>query len=169
MPETPRRIAQRQTQLTSFASRPLSKRQKEEADNHLIEMFTRSFHGFILVNEEPFKNVVHSLNPSYQFPSRTWISRTALPFKYEQCTVKVREMVKEAKAVCITTDCWTSRNINSFCAVTAHYLDENFNLISVLLNCSDMDISHTANNLSNELKAIVSSFQVDQYQTMLQI
>lgn len=105
LPIAPKRVSQRQTQLTSFAQRPLNKRQKEEADKYLIEMFTRSFHAFSLLDEEPFKNLLHSPSPTYEIPSRAWVSRTALPMAYEQCKARVTEMVKEAKAVCITTDC----------------------------------------------------------------
>lgn len=162
LPIAPKRVSQRQTQLTSFAQRPLNKRQKEEADKYLIEMFTRSFHAFSLLDEEPFKNLLHSLSPTYEIPSRAWVSRTALPMAYEQCKARVTEMVKEAKAVCITTDCWTSRNINSYCAVTAHFIDDSYRLVSVLLDCSNMDISHTANNLATELHTIVTSFQLNQ-------
>lgn len=85
LPIAPKRVSQRQTQLTSFAQRPLNKRQKEEADKYLIEMFTRSFHAFSLLDEEPFKNLLHSLSPTYEIPSRAWVSRTALPMAYEQC------------------------------------------------------------------------------------
>ncbi|KAF0692106.1 zinc finger BED domain-containing protein 4-like [Aphis craccivora] len=44
-------------------------------------------------------------------------------------------VVNEAESVCMTTDCWTSRNNESFMAITIHFIDSKFKLRLVLLGC----------------------------------
>lgn len=63
----------------------------------------------------------------------------------------MKELVlKEAAHICLTTDCWTSRN-NESC-ITIHFVDSNFSLKSVHISCSAFHESHTSSNLSREIK-----------------
>jgi len=75
---------------------------------------------------------------------------------------EMKELVlKEAEHICLTTDCWTSRNKESFMAITIHFIDSNFSLKSVLISCSAFNESHTSNNLSAEIKKTVDEWQLD--------
>ncbi|XP_060880997.1 uncharacterized protein LOC132952656 [Metopolophium dirhodum] len=54
--------------------------------------------------------------------------------------------------ISLTTDCWSSRSIESYYTVTAHGIDSNWNLISlVLCTSSVMTERHTGENLKNKL------------------
>lgn len=58
---------------------------------------------------------------------------------YKMVVLKVKNTLKSVSAVCLTTDGWTSRNNQSFVAVTAHFVDPDniTELSSVLLGCSN--------------------------------
>jgi hypothetical protein len=71
-----------------------------------------------------------------------------IPTLYERCLNTVQEKMDSVKSVCITTDCWTSRNVDSYLAVTAHHITEDFSLTSVLIGCSLITGSHTSENLA---------------------
>ena len=51
-------------------------------------------------------------------------------------------------------------NNDSYIAVTSHFVDENFKIKSVLLECSILAGSHTSYNLAQELQRIVTAFNL---------
>ncbi|RXG54436.1 Zinc finger BED domain-containing protein 4 [Armadillidium vulgare] len=65
-----------------------------------------------------------------------------------------------AKAICITCDCWTSINNNSFYAVTVHYFDGETKLNSNLLECSDFSVNHSAINIADWLDAKLNKWNI---------
>lgn len=75
---------------------------------------------------------------------------------------EMRELVlKEAEHVCLTTDCWTSRNNESFMAITIHFVDSNFLLKSVLISCSAFNEKHTGINLSEQIKKTIDEWHLE--------
>ena len=98
---------------------------KKELDELLIEMIIYDLQPFQIVENKGFKTFVKALNPGYVLPNRHTISKTLIPALHEQCLNKVKNMMETVK-VCITTDCWTSINNESFLAITAHFLTDNF-------------------------------------------
>ncbi|XP_050059751.1 zinc finger BED domain-containing protein 4-like [Aphis gossypii] len=117
---------------------------------------------FSMVEDKGFKDFVRMLNPAYSLPSRQSLSKTALPFAYEKCLNDMKSQIKEnAVSVCLTTDCWTSINNQSFIAITAHYLDPDFKFISVLLECVPFEESHTSKNLSNKIQSVITDWELD--------
>ncbi|XP_072392331.1 zinc finger BED domain-containing protein 4-like [Diabrotica undecimpunctata] len=83
-----------------------------------------------------------------------------IPFVYEKCCARMKEIILIGQQFCITTDCWTSVNTISYIGVTAHFLDSNFKFYSVLLECSAIDVAHTSGNLSKELQRIVEAWGI---------
>jgi hypothetical protein len=61
-------------------------------------------------------------------------------------------------SVCLSIDCWTSRNAESYLAVTAHFITQEFKLMLNLLECASMDLQHTSVNLAAEVKRIKDKF-----------
>ncbi|GBN05902.1 hypothetical protein AVEN_129983-1 [Araneus ventricosus] len=103
-----------------------------------------------MVNERGFRVFVSALNPSYRLPNRDTIVNTLLPAIYEQVSHDVRQACCAIKKACLTTDCWTSANNDSFMSVTAHYLDDEFKMNSLLLDVSILFVPHTSANLVSE-------------------
>lgn len=58
----------------------------------------------------------------------------------------------------VATDLWTSVNMESFIAVTGHFIDKDFQLVSILLECSLMRGQHTSENLAENLNRIVTDW-----------
>ncbi|MBW0590571.1 hypothetical protein O181_130286, partial [Austropuccinia psidii MF-1] len=58
-----------------------------------------------------------------------------------------------------TTDAWTSPNITAYLAVTAHYIDTDFKLISIIIGLTEIEGSHLVNNrMAQEIEAICPRF-----------
>jgi len=94
------------------------------------------------------------LNPGYELPNRYTISKIHIPAMYEKCLGEMKELVSTVESACLTTDCWTSRNNDSFMAITIHFLDSEFVFKSILLECHSFNLNHTGFNLSQEIKEI---------------
>lgn len=146
--------------MSVYLPKRLTQKGKQFIDDKLIRLFTDSYQPFNIVEETAFREFVAALNPTYQLPSRYMISKTIIPALYEKCSNDTKEILKDAKKVCITTDCWTSINMESFMAVTIHFLTDNFIPVSLLLEAASLPVQHTAINLSKELKRVLTHWNV---------
>lgn len=89
-------------------------------------LFTQDFQPFSIIEDRVFKAFATALNSEYKLPCRKTISNSFLPVALETEKDHVTKVLSRAEAVTLTTDCWTSRNTESFIGVTAHFIDEDF-------------------------------------------
>lgn len=131
-----------------------------QIDIALAKMFATDFQPFSIVEDRGFRNYSSSLNPMYTIPSRKVISKSLIPQLYESTRASVQERVKKATAVCLTTDCWTSRMTTNYMSVTCHFI-EDFSMSSCLLDCFEFSDRHTSENLAEELLRVAKEWHVD--------
>lgn len=155
----PKRL--RQEALTTFLPKKISAATKKKLDGQLLKLFTLDFQPFSIVEDTGFKDFVTALNPSYELPSRKTISKALIPTNYQRCLINSKEAAKTIKSTCLTTDCWTGRNTQSFMAVTAHYITDELELTSILLECCNFPQSHTSKNLASELRRISIDWEIE--------
>lgn len=153
-------ITERQSSMGSFVTKKLGFGQKRKLDKLLLKLFTKDYQPFSVVEDSGFKAFVTELNPSYKLPDRKTISGSLIPAAYEECMHNVLTRMATVKSVCLTTDCWSSAAQDSFIAVTAHFIDDEFKFESVLLECSLIEGSHTSVALASEIKRITDRFEV---------
>ncbi|XP_044766203.1 E3 SUMO-protein ligase ZBED1-like [Coccinella septempunctata] len=142
-----------QTTIDGFArsTRPLPIGKSKQLDEPIVKFIVKGFHPFSIVEELEFKNMHKMIQPSYTLPTRKTISSSLIPRIHQTTKEKVQEVIREADAICLTTDGWTSLNNVSYIALTAHFITKETQLKSVLLGCTDFHERHTAENLSNFL------------------
>lgn len=156
------RVSTKQVRMQCNVLPNISAEHKDDIDKKLLYLFTKDLQAFSVLSDEGFKDFVQALNPLYELPSRYIISKTLIPAMYEECLNNTKAIIQKAKTFCITTDAWTSRNTTSFIGVTAHFVDNEFNLKSVLLDCCVApEVRHTASNLASTLKYIMNSWQIN--------
>ncbi|XP_065810939.1 zinc finger BED domain-containing protein 4-like [Labrus bergylta] len=114
---------------------------------------------FSIVEDKGFWQYTKELNPNYVLPSRKTLSNSIIPELYRRTHEKVQERVDKAEAVCLTTDCWTSRTTTSFMSVTCHFISD-FQNVSVLLDCLEMSDRHTADNLAEQLLRVAREWNI---------
>ena len=101
------------------------------------------------------------LNPSYKIPNRHTISKTLISAAYEKCVNEVKETISnELVTACLTTDCWTSRDNKSYIAITVHFIDNNFNLKSILLSCHSFIENYTSENLAEQINKTLNAWNL---------
>lgn len=140
----------RQTTIAEFNKRPTSLARQKRLNNSLIEMIVGDLQPFSIVEDTGFRNFTAALDPTYQMPSRTTLSRSLLPQIFETCVEKVQKLLNSSEHITLTTDTWTSVATEGYMAVTAHFLIE-WEMKSCLLNCFKISGRHTAENLRNLL------------------
>ncbi|CAH1383344.1 unnamed protein product [Tenebrio molitor] len=124
--------------------------------NQLSLLFILDFQPFRVVEDTGFQQFVSALNPAYALPSRHTKSKTITAAMYEECLHKMKEIVETGRKFCVTTDCWTSINttilhsLSCYIGVTAHFLNDNFEIHSIFLECWAMHVSHTSENMAAE-------------------
>jgi hypothetical protein len=107
----------------------------------------RALAHMIVVDELPFSFVENSgfrhyqrINqPLFDVPCRSTITQECLTM-YQEEKNKLRETLqKNIGRVSLTTDGWTSIKKKSYMALTAHFIDNEWNLVKKVLNFRELD------------------------------
>ncbi|KZS20622.1 Uncharacterized protein APZ42_012636 [Daphnia magna] len=106
-----------------------------------------------------FEYMVHYLDPQVTLPSRTTIATTLIPREFESAKAALFLQLKSVTYVSLTTDCWSSRRMESLMTVTLHFIVNGQFESRVLVTCP-MIGSHKANNLSSKLETIGSEWGI---------
>uniref|UniRef100_A0A3B5QTD9 HAT C-terminal dimerisation domain-containing protein n=1 Tax=Xiphophorus maculatus TaxID=8083 RepID=A0A3B5QTD9_XIPMA len=92
-------------------------------------MIVKDIQPFTIVDDVGFRTFVSKLDPKYVLPTR-------------------QRYIEKVVAVSLTSDMWTSINMDAYLAVTCHFVEENEKLSSVLLGVQAFPQSHTAENIA---------------------
>ncbi|XP_047117392.1 zinc finger BED domain-containing protein 4-like [Schistocerca piceifrons] len=150
----------KQTKITGFASRPVPSSKRAKIDEHILRLVAKEYLPFNVVESVEFRKMTYLLNENYVPPSRKTLSHSLLSQVFDSTLVRVRSAVQAASYICITTDGWTSVKNENYIAVSAHFIDENCNLKSYLLSSFKFHDKHTAENISNELQNVTSTWGI---------
>ncbi|KAJ8346731.1 hypothetical protein SKAU_G00281320 [Synaphobranchus kaupii] len=121
---------------------------------------TKSIAGFIckdlrpysVVENEGFRRMLTTLEPRYEVPSRRYFTDKAIPALYAETRAKVEDALQSAERVALTCDGWTSRATESYVTITAHFIDNNWELQSYVLQTRVMHESHTGAHMAEVLE-----------------
>lgn len=108
-----------------------------------------------MVTGKGFRELITYLEPEYRLPSATHFIHL-IEQRYEAVKEKMRGILQcRADFVAITADIWTSVATDSYLTVTAHYLNEEWEMKSAISGTLPLLESHTANNLAIWIKEMV--------------
>ena len=85
--------------------------QQNRLDEELAKMIANDFQPFSIVEDKGFRSFIQALNPTYVPPSRKTLFQQIIPRLYDRERASLQERVKEATAVCLTTDYWTHHHL----------------------------------------------------------
>uniref|UniRef100_A0A182PWX0 BED-type domain-containing protein n=1 Tax=Anopheles epiroticus TaxID=199890 RepID=A0A182PWX0_9DIPT len=141
--------------------RPPSAEMKRDLDETLLIMICKEYYPFSMVEDKHFQTFVKKLHPTYELPSRKTLTNALLPTINEKTMLEVKNKLNQAKAIALTVDGWSNLNQVSFVAVTAHFVNLNFEMCSFLLECSEFTTTHTAHNISIFIKNVMVKFDIE--------
>ncbi|XP_034023456.1 zinc finger BED domain-containing protein 1-like [Thalassophryne amazonica] len=124
---------------------------------------------YSVVENAGFKHLISVLEPRYSIPSRSHLTTKLLPSMYEDAKENVLTGLSTAELVAITTDDWTSRATESYIIVTAHYVNNDWEIESPVLQTRPIYESHTSDNLAEVLKEAVLEWKLDKQNTTIPV
>ena len=110
------------------------------------------------------RQLVHFLSPTTLSISTTTVSRELLrQFSYHrgQLIVELNSHIKGGGRVSITTDAWSARNYTQFAAVTGHWINDEWQQRSALLDVIHLkEPIHSGEYLAEELQAVTNGMGI---------
>ncbi|KAH0670555.1 hypothetical protein KY290_025971 [Solanum tuberosum] len=105
-----------------------------------MDEIKRAITEFIIIDEQPFravegegfKKLMAKAFPNFEVPSRVTVARHCLRI-YQEEKEKLKELIKNQR-ICLTSDTWTSIQNYTYMVVTAHWIDDQWNLQKRILN-----------------------------------
>lgn len=113
---------------------------------------------FSIIENIGFKNLVSILEPKFEMPSRAHIAQNVMPTLYTKVKKRILTDSNKADFIAVTTDGWTSKAAQGYITITAHYIDDNFEIQNHTLQTRQLNSSHTAENLAEVLTNAVEEW-----------
>ena len=104
--------------------------------------------------------MIHACDDRVVIPNKAAFSERIIPSWYNLEVSKLMEELKATKHVALTADCWTSRITIPYLTITAHFIDETYNLKSKVLLNKVLDSQHTGENISVALNSALEPWQI---------
>uniref|UniRef100_A0A8C4SKE9 BED-type domain-containing protein n=1 Tax=Erpetoichthys calabaricus TaxID=27687 RepID=A0A8C4SKE9_ERPCA len=102
---------------------------------------------YSVVENEGFRYMLKTVEPRYAIPSRQLFAEKAIPLLYEETKKK-------------PCDAWTSRAVQSYVTFTAHYITDNWELESRVLQTTAINESHTAAHIKENIQSVAQEWQL---------
>lgn len=122
---------------------------------------------YSVVMNAGFRQLVKTLEPRYKIPSRQTVADTVVPALYREAKAQVMNSMREACRVAVTCDSWTSVATESYLTVTAHYLNDDWDIVSHVLQTRAVFESHTGFHLAELLSDVVKEWQLTEKAVVL--
>lgn len=75
-----------------------------------------------IVEQVGFKNLLKTMYPRYELPSRSYFSREALPQMYTGLRQALADPFANVSHFALTSDMWSSSTCEPYMSVTVHYI-----------------------------------------------
>lgn len=99
-----------------------------------------------------FINLIKTLDPRYELPSRKYFSEVALPQLYNNTREKVSRELEELSFYSATADMWSSRTMQPYMSLTVHFINNAWDLRSISLQMSYFPDDHTGELVAKGLR-----------------
>ncbi|KAI4801155.1 hypothetical protein KUCAC02_000081, partial [Chaenocephalus aceratus] len=107
---------------------------------------------YSVVENIGFRRMVNAMEPRYPVPTRQHLTKVCVHRLYAQTKAHVKASLGKAERVALTCDGWTSRTTEAYVTITAHSINEEWELVTYVLQTRDMPESHTGRNLAEHLR-----------------
>ena len=114
-----------------------------------------------VVEGKGFRQLMKVAEPRFKLPSRTYFSKSVIPAKYATAKEELATFLEGIKHCSITTDIWTAKyQVRSYVSLTCHAIDSEWQLKSMILCTRELPEEHTADNLSDALKEMMTEWKI---------
>lgn len=130
-----------------------------EITDKVVDMITMDLRPVAVVEGAGFQRMMAALEPGYKCPSRKHIS-TIIQRKHDLCIERLKVHLESSTACSLTTDIWSSCATEAFVTLTVHYLSDEWEMNSFVLETSGFPERHTAINIADKLNHIADKYTI---------
>ena len=112
-----------------------------------------------IVHDEGLKELLAFLEPIYRPPLTIHVSAW-IQKDYEDGKAAVKQQLHGNTSVALTTNIWTSRVTQSFATTTAHFLDQQWNPTTCVLDTVHFPDHHTCILISKKIREALEKYNV---------
>ncbi|GJY86078.1 zinc finger BED domain-containing protein RICESLEEPER 2 [Tanacetum coccineum] len=113
----------------------------------------------------PKRYRIPACNGRFVFPSRHKLSRDVEKYYLDERNKLLAYLTKPTTTVHLTTDTWTSSCKKNYMVVTAHFIDNEWNMHKQIINFRPID-SHKAEDISSDLLKCIVGWGIKNVLTM---
>ncbi|XP_077424041.1 E3 SUMO-protein ligase ZBED1-like [Vanacampus margaritifer] len=146
-------------QSTSAEADGPSGSRKQKLDEALLNLIIIDAQPLSLVENEGFRAFVQLLDPTYVIPGRKALKQM-LQNKYRVAKDNAVAEIEKTSTVSLTSDMWTSINMDAYLAVTCHFVNEEMQLSTLLLGIKRFPRTHTAANLAEAKETLMAEWGI---------
>ncbi|XP_005103836.1 zinc finger BED domain-containing protein 1 isoform X2 [Aplysia californica] len=139
-----------------------AERVKQNTNKALLKMLTVDLQPASIVEGRGFRDFVKALDVRYEPPSKKTIMKTMLNDLAEETKNKVKLEVVIASFFAITVDTWMYRGSQNFITVSAHFIKDNWEMSSIVLETFDRTDEATGDALALSLKRITDEWNISE-------
>ena len=129
----------KQARITLFlppsSSRCLPAARQEAITKKLTEFICKDMRPVNISQGDGFKEFIRESEPRYTIPSRGTITNRIVKL-YDTAKENIREMIS-GPLIALTTDGWTSVAMDSYVTVTAHFINEGWEMKDIVLQTAE--------------------------------
>ena len=90
-----------------------------------------------------------------------WFEKLSILLFVTAEKAKLQSRLSDAQYISLTTDGWSSRNSESYITTTAHWLDGTWSLQSAVLRTTQLQQSHTSDNLLSYTQEVIKDWNLE--------
>ena len=136
--------------VSTQSNKPVSDRVCEDLKGAIAQWIASSGRPTAVVEDPGLQTVLRVAlqNQQYNVPSRRTVDNIISHMYYDKLQ-EHRKTVDNITSLALTTDFWTSNNNESYCGITGHWIDCEWKLTSITLDCLHVQERHTAANVAS--------------------
>ncbi len=116
-----------------------------------------------VVDKTGFRNLAEQLDKRYEMPRRKYFSETEIPTLYNETRSVLESQLSRQPYIACTTDLWTSWTVDSYMAVTIHFISDSWEMQSWCLGCAAMHSDNTGEVLE---ETVIQTWKLESQQIM---
>ncbi|CAM8893299.1 unnamed protein product [Rhodiola kirilowii] len=133
----------------------------EKFSELIVEAIVKHDLPFSFVEYEGIRTVIDYVSPELRLPCTNTVKSYVTKI-YKSEKVKVHELLNRAKGrICLTSDLWNSHTTDGYLALTAHFIDGDWNLQKKILSFCHMPPPHTGNALAEKINSLICNWGID--------
>ena len=122
--------------------------------DYIVRWMVQTYQPLSAVEHESFKSMIAFINPKAPVPSREqvvdWLRET------EATARRAVKSMLRGESVALTSDAWTSASQDPYLSMTVHYIDSEWQLVSLPLECAAFGGSHTAVRIMQKTEQLLA-------------